>query len=227
MLSVVATPIGNLGDITLRAIETLRSCDLVVCEDTRVTGRLLQHLEMKKPLLSFHAQSGGKRLEEVLSLLQDDKHVCLVTDAGTPGISDPGSELIGRAAEAGVKVVPIPGASAFLTAIMGSGFPINEFAYLGFVPHKKGRQTFFREVAGSERTSVFYESPHRLLKALESLVAECPDRPIAVARELTKMFEEFFRGTPREALDYFQKKGVKGEFVIIVSPLRKEKTSED
>lgn len=217
MLYVVSTPIGNLEDITYRAVRTLSESDLIICEDTRQTQKLLQRYEIKKPLLSYHSHSKIQRVDHIIDELQRDKNVSLVSDAGTPGISDPGFVLIEKAIEQGIKVVPVPGAAAFLTALAASGLPTHEFVYLGFLPHKKGRETMLKQIAAEDKTVVFYESPHRLLKALEQLCQFCPDKKIVVARELTKMFEEFFRGTVREAFEYFKNGKVLGEFVILVS----------
>lgn len=224
-LFIVATPIGNLEDITLRAIRVLKEADVILCEDTRVTGKLLQKYEIKKPLLSYHSHSKLSKVEKVFELLEEGKNLALVSDAGTPGISDPGSLLVSQVREhfmsrlnLDIKVVPIPGPSAVATALSGSGLPSSEFLFLGFLPHKKGRETLFKEIAASKRTAVFYESPHRILKTLESLKSHCPEKKIIIARELTKIFEEFVSGTAEEVGAYFEKnkEKVKGEFVVIV-----------
>ena len=218
---VVATPIGNMGDITFRAIETLKSVDLILCEDTRMTKRLLDKYSISKPTMSFHAQSKLVKTEKIFELLEDGKNLALVSDAGTPTISDPGAMLISKIkSEMGnVEVVPIPGASAVVTALSASGLPTHEFTFLGFLPHKKGRETLFKEIAEAERTMVFYESPHRILKTLESLLKFCPNKKVCVARELTKIYEEFKNGTPVEMLEYFTKNPIKqkGEFTVLVS----------
>ena len=216
MLFVVSTPIGNLEDITLRALRTLQESDLIVCEDTRETSKLLHKYEISKPLLSFHAQSKMQKVDHIMEQLKEGKKVSLVTDAGTPGISDPGYILIEQAVAHHIEVVPIPGPSAFLTALQASGLPINEFLYIGFLPHKKGRETLLKMIAGEDRTVVFYESPYRILKALEQLKNLCPNKKIVVGRELTKKFEEFFRGNVSEALTHFSSKKILGEFVVIV-----------
>lgn len=216
MFFVVATPIGNLEDITLRALRVLKESDLIVCEDTRQTSKLLQKYEITKPLLSYHAQSKMQKIEVILEHLKKGEKVALVSDAGTPGISDPGYLLIQKVLEMGVKIVPIPGPSAFLTALSASGLPIHEFIYLGFLPHKKGRETLFKEIAASERTIVFYESPYRILKTLERLQELCPEKQIVVGRELTKMFEEFFRGKVQDAFGHFSQNKILGEFVVII-----------
>lgn len=219
---VVATPIGNMGDITLRALETLKSVDLVLCEDTRETGKLLNKYGIKKPTMSYHAQSKLAKTDKIFELLKEGKDLALVSDAGTPGISDPGAMLVSQIKEHlsdSVDVIPVPGASAVITALSASGLPTHEFTFLGFLPHKKGRETLFKEIAGSERTMVFYESPHRILKTLESLIKFCPEKKVCIARELTKIYEEFKTGTPSEVLEYLEKNPVKqkGEFTVIVA----------
>ncbi|MFA6609208.1 MAG: 16S rRNA (cytidine(1402)-2'-O)-methyltransferase, partial [Candidatus Paceibacterota bacterium] len=207
---VIATPIGNMGDITLRAIETLKSVDLILCEDTRETKKILDKYGINKPTLSYHAQSKLSKTDKIFALLEEGKNLALVSDAGTPGISDPGAMLISKIKEDAylrdsVNVIPIPGASAVITALSASGLPTHEFTFLGFLPHKKGRETLFKEIAQAKRTMVFYESPHRILKTLESLVKFCPNKKVCVARELTKIYEEFQTGTPAEILEYFNK----------------------
>ncbi|HEX8591657.1 MAG TPA: 16S rRNA (cytidine(1402)-2'-O)-methyltransferase [Candidatus Paceibacterota bacterium] len=220
--SIVATPIGNLGDITIRALETMRQADAIACEDTRVTSKLLARYDIKKPLLVYHAQSGRLSATRVLTLLGEGKHVVLVTDAGTPGISDPGSELVALVRERlgdSVRVDAVPGPSALTAALSIAGVPTNEFVFLGFLPHKKGRQTLMQEIARAKRTHVFYESPHRLLKALGELEANLPpERRVVVLRELTKLFESVNSGTAAELKSYFEDrpKEARGEFVIIV-----------
>lgn len=191
---VVATPIGNMGDITLRAIEVLKSVDLILCEDTRQTKKLLDKYNIDRPTMSYHAQSKLAKTDKILKLLEEGKDLALVSDAGTPGISDPGAMLVAEIKENlkdSVLVVPIPGVSAVITALSASGLPTHEFTFLGFLPHKKGRETLFKEIRESKRTMVFYESPHRILKTLESLQKFCPDKKVCIARELTKIYEEF------------------------------------
>jgi 16S rRNA (cytidine1402-2'-O)-methyltransferase len=191
---VVATPIGNMGDITLRAIEVLKSVDLILCEDTRQTKKLLDKYNIDRPTMSYHAQSKLAKTDKILKLLEEGKDLALVSDAGTPGISDPGAMLVAEIKENLkdiVLVVPIPGVSAVITALSASGLPTHEFTFLGFLPHKKGRETLFKEIRESKRTMVFYESPHRILKTLESLQKFCPDKKVCIARELTKIYEEF------------------------------------
>jgi 16S rRNA (cytidine1402-2'-O)-methyltransferase len=218
---IVATPIGNMGDITLRAIETLKAVDLILCEDTRETKKLLDKYDIHKPTMSYHAQSKLAKTDKIFELLKEGKDLALVSDAGTPGISDPGAMLVSKIKEelSDVTIVPIPGATALITALSGSGLPTHEFTFLGFLPHKKGRETLFKEIAQSKRTMVFYESPHRILKTLESLVKFCPNKNVCVARELTKIYEEFKTGTPEEVLEYFVKNKEKqrGEFTVIVA----------
>lgn len=221
-LSIVATPIGNLGDITLRALDTLKNADAIACEDTRVTAKLLQKYDIQKPLLIFHARSGKLAGDRILSQLADGKRVALVTDAGTPGISDPGSALVALArARLGdhVRIEAIPGPSALSAALSIAGVPTDEFVFLGFLPHKKGRQTLFKEIAAERRTVVFYESPHRILKALDSLAALHNGKRVTVARELTKLHESLIQGTAQEVAGHFASHPgeVRGEFVVIVS----------
>jgi 16S rRNA (cytidine1402-2'-O)-methyltransferase len=223
-LSVVATPIGNLGDITLRALETLKNADAIACEDTRVSAKLLARYEISKPLLIFHARSGARASAKILALLGEGKHVALVTDAGTPGISDPGSELVAEVRERlgeSVKIEAIPGASALTAALSIAGLPTAEFTFLGFLPHKKGRQSLFKEIAASPRAAVFYESPHRIEKALASLAGILePRRRVVVCRELTKLYESLVAGTAIECQAHFAAfpGEVRGEFVVIVAP---------
>lgn len=196
----------------------------MIAEDTRTSGQLLKHFEIDKPFVSFHAQSPESRLSEIAARLLGGESAALVTDAGTPGISDPGTILVEhlRKNHPDVAVVPVPGPSAVIAALSASGLPSAEFVFLGFLPHKKGRQTLFAEIAASERTTVFYESPHRILKTLESLAgALSPERTVVVARELTKMFEEIKRGSATEMLEYYQtnEEKVRGEFVVLVGPV--------
>jgi 16S rRNA (cytidine1402-2'-O)-methyltransferase len=222
-LSIVGTPIGNLGDITLRALETLRQADTIACEDTRVTAKLLTRYDIQKPLLIFHARSGKLASERILSQLAEGKRVALVTDAGTPGISDPGNELVKIVRERlgdEVTIEALPGPSAVAAALSIAGIHSDEFTFLGFLPHKKGRQTLFKEIAAMERTAVFYESPHRIEKALAALVEMLPaGRIVTVARELTKMHESVVQGTSEEVAAYFtaHPDEIRGEFVVIVS----------
>lgn len=220
-LSVVATPIGNLEDITLRALRTLREADVIACEDTRVTKKLLSHFDIHTPTLSFHANSGEKGFEKIVTLLEAGKHVALVSDAGTPGLSDPGLELVSVIRERcgkDVIIEAIPGPSALAAALSIAGLRAPSFIFYGFLPLKKGRETLFKEIAASERASIFYESPHRIMKTLESLVRTVPYRRMGVFRELTKMYEQSIIGTSAEILAYFKEHEDKqrGEFVVII-----------
>jgi 16S rRNA (cytidine1402-2'-O)-methyltransferase len=222
-LSMVATPIGNLGDITLRALETLKNADAIACEDTRVTAKLLHRYEIEKPLLIYNAVDVRKQGERVLALLAEGKRVALVTDAGTPGVSDPGTELVAMVRErlAGeAKIEAIPGASALAAALSIAGVDTREFLFLGFLPHKKGRQTLFKQIALEQRAVVFYESPHRIEKALTSLAEVLPDtRKVVACRELTKLHEEVVSGSAEEVrVELAAHGGVRGEFVVIISP---------
>lgn len=217
-LYTVATPIGNLADITFRAVETLKKADLIVAEDTRHARILLKKYNIQTYLESFHAHSGPGKLEKLMGRLKDGDDLALISDAGTPGISDPGFVLIRAAREAEIDVVPIPGPSAFLAALQASGLPTDKFFYLGFLPLKKGRQKLLKELAEEERTVVFYESPHRILKTLGQIAEIMSSRYIVVARELTKIYEEFLSGTAEEVLDHFKEKKPKGEFVVMLAP---------
>ena len=223
---VVGTPIGNLEDITLRAVRILSEVEAVISEDTRVTKRLLSRYKLEKPIVSypsddFKPSPNNPRLEKIFSLIKEGKNIAFVTCAGTPAVSDPGSVLVARIREMfpAVEIIAIPGPSALAAAISVSGLDTSEFVFLGFLPNKKGRETLFREMAESRRVTVFYESPHRTLKALESLQKFIPDRKIVVARELTKVFEQVVSGTPTEVLKYFTDNPdkVRGEFVVLVS----------
>jgi len=220
-LYVVATPIGNLEDITLRALRILKEADLILCEDTRVTKKLLDHYNIGTKTLSYHQHSRLTKTDYILGLLREGKTLALVTDAGTPGISDPGGLLVSKAREEfGDIVKVIPGSSALAAALSVSGRPSQEFTFLGFLPHKKGRETLFKEIAKSDRLFVFYESTHRLLKTLASLKEHAPEKKVIIAKELTKIFEEVILGKPEEALTYFQnnKEKQRGEFVVMVAP---------
>lgn len=220
-LYIIATPIGNLEDITLRAIRVLGEVDTILCEDTRVTAKLLQKYEIKKPLISYHAHSKLAKSEKIFALLEEGKNLALVSDAGTPCISDPGVMLIAEVREKfkeEVKIIPIPGPSALISALSASGLPSSEFLFLGFLPHKKGRETLFKEIAETKRTVAFYESPHRILKTLASLEKFAPEKKVIIARELTKIYEEFISGTAAELLAHFEshQDTVRGEFVVMV-----------
>ena len=217
MLYLVATPIGNLADITLRALEVLKAADLIACEDTRHSGHLLAHFQIRKPLVSYHEHNEARRTAELIEELAAGKNIALITDAGLPGVSDPGHRLLRACIERGLTYTIIPGASAVLTALIGSGFPAEQFFYGGFLPVKSGgRERDLRAAGGRTVTSVFFESPHRLLKTLEVCATLMPERPLCVARELTKTFEEFRIGTAPELLAHYSAKPVKGEIVFIV-----------
>lgn len=222
MLSIVSTPIGNLGDITLRAMETLKCCDAVICEDTRVTGNLLKLLELpKKELISFHGYTDDSKADMLIRRMQEGSHMTLVSDAGTPCISDPGYAVVSRAAAAGIRIEVIPGASAFLAALSASGLPINQFVFLGFPPLKKGRQTLWRSLQEEERTVVLYESVHRIgktLKEISEALTDQPARQIVIAREITKMHEEIIRTTVAGIAETETALTVKGEFVVVIGP---------
>ena len=227
-LYLVPTPIGNLGDITLRALEILKSVDTILAEDTRTSGVLLKHYDISKPLQSFHIFNEHKTVSKLIERLNNGETMALISDAGTPGISDPGFLLVREALKAGIKVDCLPGATALIPAIVKSGFPTDRFVFEGFLPHKKGRQTALKKLAEEERTIIFYESPHRLVKALEQLKEYFgADRQVSVSRELSKKFEETKTGTVDELLKHFASKEVKGEIVVVVSGRSKEKLNED
>ena len=220
MLYIVPSPIGNLKDITLRALEILKSVDLVLAEDTRTTANLLNHYQVTKPISPYHQHNEHKVLHHLVEQLQAGKTMAVVTDAGTPGISDPAFLLVRECIRSGVKVECLPGPTAFVPALINSGLPANRFVFEGFIPQKKGRQTLLKQLASEERTMIFYESPMRLVKTLEDFKQYFGEsRQCCVSRELTKLFEENKRGTIQEVLDYFKEKGVKGEIVIIVQGL--------
>jgi len=217
MLYLVPSPIGNLKDITLRALDILKEVDLVLAEDTRTTSHLLNHYNITKPLSPYHQHNEHKVLHHLVNQLLDGKKVALVTDAGTPGISDPAFLLVRECVKTGVPVECLPGATAFVPALVNSGIPANRFVFEGFLPVKKGRQTLLKHLAEEERTMIFYESPMRLIKTLEEFIQYFgAERPCCVSRELTKLFEENKRGTLQEVCDYYKEKGVKGEIVIVV-----------
>lgn len=219
-LFVVATPIGNLEDITLRALRVLKEADVIVCEDTRHTLKLLNHFEIKKQLISYHQHSKVQKIDQLIELLRSGKKLALVSDAGTPALSDPGGILVEKVLEAlgsEVSIVPIPGASALDAIISVAGIPTDKFIFLGFLPHKKGRNALFTMIGESERTIIFYESPHRIIKTLTSLSEVLDDsRRIVVGRELTKKFETIYRGSIEEVSQALQDDTIKGEFVVIV-----------
>lgn len=219
-LSIVATPIGNLEDITLRALRTLKEADYILCEDTRVTGKLLKHYEIDSKLRRYDAHSSETTHEQVLADLAEGRRIALVSDAGTPGVSDPGVLLVSRAREAGATVETIPGPSAVTAAFSIAGLTGNQFVFLGFVPQKKGRQTFFKSLSTYDLPVIFFESTHRIMKTLESLSEYVPETKVTIARELTKLHEEVVQDTPAELIAYFESypDHQKGEFVILMQP---------
>lgn len=216
-LYIVATPIGNLGDITFRAIETLKNVDFILCEDTRVTKNLLNHYQIFKPMISYHQHTEERKVKEIAKLLDEGKNLALVTDAGTPGISDPGNLLIKSLVKnLQIEIIPIPGPAAVAVALSISGFPTDKFIFMGFPPHKNKRQKFFKEVAAAEYTVVFYESGHRIKKCLQELKENMDaNRSLMVCRELTKKFETIYRGTIDQVLESMQDE--RGEFVVIIN----------
>lgn len=226
-LYLIPTPIGNLEDITFRAIRILKEADLILAEDTRTSSKLLKHYEISKPLQSFHAHNEHKALFAVIEKLKAGTTIALVSDAGTPGISDPGFILVRECVKEGIEVETLPGATAFVPALVNSGLPCDRFCFEGFLPHKKGRKTRLEILAEEQRTIIFYESPYRLLKTLQQLIDHFgADRQVCVSRELTKIHEENARGTLPEVLQHFEKKKVKGEIVIIVAGKVRSKKSK-
>ena len=222
-LYIVATPIGNMEDITLRALRILKEVDIVLCEDTRTTKNLLNRYDIHTKTMSYHAHSTNSKENVIIRMLEEGKNLAIVSDAGTPCISDPGVMLVSSIRQKFGKeamVVPIPGPSALISALSASGVSSASFTFLGFLPHKKGRETLFKEMASSSQTMVFYESTHRILKTLASLNDYLPEAHVVLAREMTKQFEQFVEGKPIEILDYFNefKDKQRGEFVVIVEP---------
>ena len=218
-LYIVATPIGNLADITFRAVDILKSVDLILCEDTRQTRKLLNNYSITAKTNSYHQHSKISKLDFIIDELKKGRNIAVVSDAGTPGISDPGNKLVEYVVEKlpAVKIIPIPGVSAVVSALSISGFPTDKFNFLGFVPHKKGREKLFKEIVESKETVAFYESTHRILKTLEQLKSFLnKGRKIVVCRELTKMFETIYRGNVDEVLEALSQDKVKGEFVVVV-----------
>lgn len=217
MLYIVPTPIGNLKDITLRSIDVLQQVEVILCEDTRTSGKLLSHYGIQKPTMSYHMHNEHKVVDRLVDQLLAGKEMALITDAGTPGISDPAFLLVRACAKAGIRVETLPGATAFVPALVNSGIPCNRFCFEGFLPLKKGRQTLMKQLAEETRTMVFYESPMRLVKTLKEMAMYFgAERCCSVTRELTKLYEETMRGTLQEVHDYYEKTGVKGEIVLIV-----------
>jgi len=234
MLYLVPTPIGNLDDMTFRAIDTLNACDVILTEDTRTSGKLLKHFNIDKPLWSFHAFNEHKALKSIIDHLQQGKNIALISDAGTPGISDPGFLLVRACVAEGIKVSCLPGATAFVPALVSSGLTTDKFYFEGFLPHKKGRQTRLKYLAKLDVTVILYESPHRLVKCLEEIrdfMGE--DRKVCVAREISKLFEEFLHLPVTEAISHFSNTPAKGEIVVVVEGLiktekiKKEKIHND
>lgn len=232
VLRIVATPIGNLEDITLRALRVLKESDYILCEDTRVTGKLLSHYQIKTPTISFHQHSGEIKIDKVMSLLKEHKDLALVTDAGTPGISDPGSKLVSIVREElgeQVLIESVPGVSALATAVSIAGTGFDRFLFLGFLPHKKGRQTMLKEIFASEYPSVVYESKHRVLKLMEELIVMSHDKKqelkVSLARELTKMHESFYEGSPEKMKEILESdaNSLKGEFVVLIKKVNNKK----
>jgi 16S rRNA (cytidine1402-2'-O)-methyltransferase len=218
MLYIIPTPIGNLKDITLRALDALKEVELILAEDTRTTSNLLNHYQITKPLSPYHQPNEHKVLQHLIDQLSQGKKMALVTDAGTPGISDPAFLLVRECIKAGIKVECLPGATAFVPALVNSGIPSNRFVFEGFLPLKKGRQTLLKNLAGEDRTMIFYESPVRLVKTLQEFIQYFgAGRLCCVSRELTKLFEENRRGTLQEVCDHFKEKNPKGEIVIVIA----------
>jgi 16S rRNA (cytidine1402-2'-O)-methyltransferase len=218
MLYLVPSPIGNLADITFRAIDVLKSVDLILAEDTRTSATLLRHYHIDKPTASYHQHNEHKILDHLIGQLSSGKTMALITDAGTPGVSDPAFLLVRECIKNNIKVECLPGATAFVPALVNSGLPMNSFCFEGFLPLKKGRQTLLKKLADEERAMVFYESPMRLVKTLKDFIEYFgPERQCCVSRELTKIFEENKRGSLQEVHDYFDQKNVKGEIVIVVA----------
>lgn len=215
-LYIVSTPIGNLGDFTFRAVETLKSVDLIAAEDTRVSGVLLKHYQVRTPMLSYHDHNKEQATPGLLKKLSAGDNIALITDAGTPLVSDPGFYLVRAAIAADLPVIPIPGPSALLAALVGSGLPSDRFSFEGFLPRKKGRQKRLNALGQYERTIILYESPHRVLRTLKDIETVLGDRPVVIAREMTKRFEEFIRGSVSELREHIDVRGIKGEVVIII-----------
>lgn len=226
-LYVVPTPIGNLEDMTLRGLRVLKEADFILAEDTRTTGKLLKHYEISNQLMAYHIHNEHKMVERLIDQIKAAESVAIVSDAGTPSISDPGFLLIRECIANDIEVICLPGPSAIIPAIVGCGFPCDSFVFEGFLPHKKGRQTMWKNIAEEKKSVVLYESPHRLIKALKEMtefLAE--DRQICVAREISKIHETFHRGTAAELLPYFEENAPKGEIVIVISAKRKKKKND-
>ncbi|MEP1094901.1 MAG: 16S rRNA (cytidine(1402)-2'-O)-methyltransferase [Cyclobacteriaceae bacterium] len=219
-LYLVPTPIGNLGDMTFRSVEVLKEVDLILAEDTRTSGVLLKHYQIGTPSQSFHLHNEHKKVEDVINRLKTGDSIAQISDAGTPGISDPGFLLVREALANDIEVDALPGATAFVPALIKSGFPCERFVFEGFLPHKKGRQTRINALKEESRTAIFYESPHRLLKTLDQLLDLLGDRNVSVSRELTKKFEETVTGSITEVKQHFEENTIKGEFVIVLEGVK-------
>ncbi len=216
-LFLVPTPIGNLDDMTQRAIKVLREADLILAEDTRTSSKLLNHFGISRPMQAYHMHNEHKVTDKLIDRMKEGETMALISDAGTPGISDPGFLLTRACIEAGIPVQSLPGPTALIPALVNSGLPSERFTFEGFLPLKKGRQTRLKELAGESRTMIFYESPHKLLKTLDHFIDTFgPDRPASISRELTKVYEETVRGSPTELRDYYSQNPLKGEFVLVV-----------
>ena len=222
-LYIVSTPIGNIGDMTFRAVKTLKECDLIACEDTRRTGLLLKEFDIETSLTSYHDHNKNYRSDQILGKVINGQNVAIVSDAGTPCISDPGFVIVRAARNKGIEVVGVPGATAVINAIAVSGMPTDRFVFEGFLPHKKGRKTRLESIKDEERTIIFYESVHRIIKTLGELKQYFNERKVAVLREMTKTYEEFISGTFDEVIDHLEGQGPKGEFVIVVEAKKAEK----
>ncbi len=215
-LYVVPTPIGNLEDITLRALNILKQVDVIAAEDTRTTKFLLDHYHIEKTLLSFYSHNEQVRVPQIIQRLKNGDAVAIVSDAGTPGISDPAFSIITAAIENEIKIIPLPGPTAFVPVLVASGMATHEFVFEGFLPHKKGRRTKLERLKNEERTIVLYESPHRILKTLQELLEHCGDRKVVVGREMTKIYEEIIRGKLSDVVNDFSTRTIKGEFVVVL-----------
>lgn len=217
VLYIVSTPIGNLEDITLRALRILKEADIICAEDTRVTGVLLKHYSIKNRMLSYHAHNERGRIPQIIGYLKEGQNIALVCDAGTPGISDPAYRLVSSAIRENITVTPIPGPSAVLAALVASGLPTDRFVFEGFLPKKKGRQTKWKEICEERGTVILYESPMRVQKTVEDIVKYCGNRYIVISREITKKFEEFIRGNAHEVLETLKTRKLKGEIVLLIA----------
>lgn len=228
ILYLVPTPVGNFEDITMRALRILREADLILAEDTRTSGNLLRHFDIKNAMLSYHKFNEHQTVESVVNRLRGGETVAVVSDAGTPGISDPGFLVAREAIRAGIEVITLPGATAMVPALVSSGLPCDRFCFEGFLPQKKGRQSRLKALATEPRTMVFYESPHRVVKALAQMIEVFgAERPVSVCREISKIHEESVRGTLAEALEHFQTNEPRGEFVIVVGGCEESRQSEE